>query len=111
MSTPELNEPESAGAKLPVSWGLFHKVLREMTSATREYVERTLKPLSERIAALEMIATNPPTLADAYKGTWQSTTHSRGDVVTMGGSLWLCFRATTTKPGAGDDWRLIVKRG
>ena len=37
--------------------------------------------------------------------------HQRGAVVTMGGSLWLCFRATTAKPGAGDDWRLIVKRG
>ena len=46
-----------------------------------------------------------------YKGIWQPGAYSRNAVVTMRGSLWLCFRETTTKPGAGDDWRLVVKAG
>jgi hypothetical protein len=91
------------------------RIMTLVGGATEELMEGMIV-MRERIKALEKAAeeqkANPPTLADAYRGVWQPGLHDRGAVVTMGGSLWLCFRATTTKPGSGgDDWKLIVKRG
>ncbi len=74
-----------------------------------ETVEKRLLELARKVHTLENAQTK--SLADDYRGVWQPGTHDRGAVVTMAGSLWLCFRTTTAKPGAGDDWRLIVKRG
>jgi hypothetical protein len=34
-----------------------------------------------------------------------------GDGVTWAGCYWICQKATNTKPGNGDAWRLAVKRG
>lgn len=36
--------------------------------------------------------------------------YQQGDVVTWGGSLWHCNKATTAKPGT-DDWTLAAKKG
>lgn len=38
-------------------------------------------------------------------------TYTAGDGVTFGGSFWIAQKNTETKPEAGDDWRLAVKRG
>jgi hypothetical protein len=38
-------------------------------------------------------------------------TYTAGDGVTFGGSFWIAQKDTETKPEAGDDWRLSVKRG
>jgi integrin beta 3 len=38
--------------------------------------------------------------------------YGAGDGVTFGGSFWIAQKATSTKPGIGnDDWRLAVKKG
>lgn len=37
--------------------------------------------------------------------------YERGDVVTFGGSAWHCQEKTTTKPGSGGGWKLMVKEG
>src|SRR6187200_1074277 len=37
--------------------------------------------------------------------------YAPGDLVTAGGSAWYCHAPTTTAPGAGPDWQLMVKRG
>jgi integrin beta 3 len=46
-------------------------------------------------------------------GVWRAErAHVRGDGVTHGGSWWIAQRATSAKPGEGnDDWRLSVKKG
>ena len=46
-----------------------------------------------------------------YRGVFQPGPHERGDVVTWGGSLWHCDKATEEKPGAGEGWTLMVKKG
>lgn len=39
-------------------------------------------------------------------------TYERGDMVTWGGSGWVCQKETRAKPGDGSsDWRLFVKKG
>ncbi len=37
--------------------------------------------------------------------------YEAGDVVTWAGSAWHCLKATDEKPGEGDAWQLMVKRG
>jgi hypothetical protein len=78
-------------------------------------VEDGLAPLRDRVAKLEKelaeMKANPPTLCSSYQGTWQPGGSKRGDVVTQDGSLWLAMSDTDAKPGGGDTWKLIVKRG
>jgi len=65
--------------------------------------------LERRVAELEGKAM---TFADAYRGVWRGdVAYKRGEIVTSGGSLWLATCDTNTKPGAGRDFRLIVKKG
>ena len=85
-------------------------------SNVREFVAQEVGPLVARLAAAEaelekLKAAPPPTLVDSYAGTWHPREHQRGNTVTWGGSLWLAMRDTTSKPGGGDDWKLVVKRG
>ena len=35
----------------------------------------------------------------------------RGDVVTWGNQSWVCRETTSTKPGEGSAWRLMVRKG
>ena len=37
--------------------------------------------------------------------------YERGDVVTWGNQSYVCREATTTKPGEGPAWRLMVRKG
>jgi hypothetical protein len=47
-----------------------------------------------------------------YKQIWQpDTVYSKGDFVTLGGSLWHANKETDQKPGNSDDWTLAVKKG
>ena len=48
-----------------------------------------------------------------HVGVWKDTQNYRwGHCVTDGGSTWHCERTgTNERPGTGDDWTLIVKRG
>lgn len=46
-----------------------------------------------------------------YRGVWkEAESYERGDMVTWGGSLWHCDKATAEKPGT-DDWTLAAKKG
>lgn len=64
-----------------------------------------VKQLLDRIKALEE---RPQAV---YRGVWSEGDYQKGDMVTQGGGLWHCQRATEAKPGADDSWRLAVKRG
>jgi hypothetical protein len=48
-----------------------------------------------------------------YKGVWKEShgMYNKGHTVTQSGSLWVCLKATDTKPGTSDDWQLAAKRG
>jgi hypothetical protein len=41
----------------------------------------------------------------------EGSEYKAGDAVTWGGSLWIAQKDTASKPDAGDEWRLSVKRG
>jgi hypothetical protein len=51
--------------------------------------------------------------AMVYKGVWKESNgaYKKGHTVTQSGSLWVCLKATDTKPGSSDDWQLAAKRG
>jgi hypothetical protein len=51
--------------------------------------------------------------AMVYKGVWKESNgaYKKGHTVTQSGSLWVCLKATETKPGSSDDWQLAAKRG
>ncbi|EPM43219.1 hypothetical protein [Pseudomonas syringae] len=48
-----------------------------------------------------------------YRGVFTGASHTPGDTVTWGGSLWHCDEPTSDKPGELDSkgWRLAVKKG
>lgn len=47
-----------------------------------------------------------------YKGIWKQGTYSKGDTVTIGGSLYHCNKETTdARPATSEDWTLCAKRG
>jgi hypothetical protein len=58
----------------------------------------------ERVASFKW-----PTMIyrDVFK---EGSEYQHGDVVTWGGSLWHCDKATSAKPGT-DDWTLACKKG
>lgn len=49
-----------------------------------------------------------PIYRNAFK---EGETYSPGDMVSWAGSVWHCAKATSAKPGDGDEWTLAVKRG
>lgn len=52
------------------------------------------------------------TLADAYRGVYVPGEHyQRGQLATWDGGLWLALEDSTAKPGTGDGWKLVTKRG
>lgn len=57
------------------------------------------------------VTRNVQTAAMIYRGVWKETDYARGDTVTQDGSTWHCERPTKGRPGMGDDWRLMTKRG
>lgn len=48
-----------------------------------------------------------------YRGVWSKSDphYVPGDVVTWGGSAWVCTGTNDVQPGNGDGWQLAVKRG
>lgn len=110
-----LIDVEETNPNAPVRLGLLMTIVKAIGPATLEAIDRAQKPLLDRIDALEKAAeqlkANPPTLIASYKGIWQPGGTKRGDVVTLDGSLWLAMADTDAKPGIGDTFRLIVKRG
>jgi len=71
-----------------------------------EALKPTLDGFKERLAQLE--ARND--FVD--RGTWkEGLVASKNHGCTHEGSFWIAQRATMSKPGTSDDWRLAVKRG
>jgi hypothetical protein len=71
--------------------------------------ERTVRFLLKRDAdEAEFDVTFPvPIYRDVFK---EGAAYERGDMVTWGGSLWHCDKATTDKPSP-DSWTLAAKKG
>ena len=79
-----------------------------MVDATKDLVARKLRPLEERIAALE--AERHKSLADAFQGPWlPRATYLRGALVQHGNAAWLAVEDTSAKPGEGEGWRLLLR--
>ncbi len=87
-----------------------------------QLVARAIAPLIEAIRSIEQAAlvriealekAGNQTLADSFKGTWQpGNSYERGSLVVWEGSLWIAMSGdTAAKPGSGDDFRLVTKRG
>ncbi len=85
--------------------GPFNAV--RFAAGLRDHIESVVRPLAERIAALE--AREAKSLADGYKGSWLPGRYERGALCSHAGSLWLCIEDGDGKPGGSPSWRLIVK--
>ncbi|MCE8052282.1 hypothetical protein HOP61_13305 [Halomonas daqingensis] len=74
---------------------------------TKAFTIKTLMSSGEEQA---QVFTLPVTV---YKGTYvESESYTKGDLVTWGGSVWHSeIEENTTKPGAGEEWKLAVKKG
>jgi hypothetical protein len=47
-----------------------------------------------------------------YRGGFvEGREYTPGDVVTRGGSMWVCVRGGSDRPGDTDAWQLAVRRG
>lgn len=46
-----------------------------------------------------------------YRGIWSDQQYTKGDATTWNGSLWHCEKPTKSKPGTGEDWKLVAKAG
>jgi hypothetical protein len=94
--------------------GRFRDVVEDAflkNKSARQQLERRIAEVENQVNELKA---DRPTLADAYKGTWQPSAfdaYERGAAVTFDGSLWLARSTTRTKPGTDDTWQMIVKRG
>jgi hypothetical protein len=81
---------------------------RAMVDATVGLIARKLKPLEQRIAALE--SERHKSLADAFQGPWlPRATYLRGALVQHAGGAWLALEDTDGKPGEAPGWRLLVR--
>ena len=70
--------------------------------------------LTELVARLEALesAAEKAVPGMNYRGVWKDGGYAPGDVVTFGGSMFHCNKATKDKPGEGStSWTLCVKRG
>lgn len=71
------------------------------------YITNADNKLAKRIEALEIRLEN---FRD--REAWrEGEAYYEMNLCTHDGSTWLCKRATTSKPGTDDSWRLIAKRG
>lgn len=86
---------------------LFLKGIDDRYAPAFEEIAGSLGALIERVGRIER------ELDDFdWKGVWDEGAHYvKRNSVSFGGSLWLCRKNTTSKPGSSDDWKLIVKRG
>ena len=85
---------------------MFHMLLMDI-GLVNELAKEKREALEARIKVLEARPT------PEYKGIWATgTSYAEGSMVTHGGSVWHCNRATTDKPGDGSAaWTLAVKHG
>jgi hypothetical protein len=113
----------------------------QMVDATRSFVRRALDPITQRVSALEtrvgalaMMRGTPGGRDEQslsklqslearlkaleerpqmhYAGVWkEGFEHKPGELCTHDGSMWYCWRPTTSRPGTDEAWQLCVKHG
>ena len=81
----------------------------EVKAAVEDAVAEAVPPVVKSTVD-EYVATRPQV---EYKQVWKdSEAYREGNLVTWAGSTWHCNAdGTKEKPGTGDGWTLIVKRG
>lgn len=88
-----------------------------MATAIGNVIRESLAELREQLASrIACAESNIALLQDRsnvrWAGTWSEHLHARaGELVTHSGSLFLCLRDSTGRPGRSEDFRLIVKAG
>ena len=82
--------------------------LEKFIDGLHEYLAREIKPLVDRIKALEAELIEARNLK--YCGTWRKAVYLKNNLVTDHGALWICERSTDRRPGDGDSgWKLVAK--
>lgn len=86
---------------------------RGLAPVLHEHTAAALAPLVKRLGELERRLAEAEKGGLRYRGVWAEKMRARvGDCTTYQGSLWICERGTTKRPGDGDSgWKLAVKRG
>jgi hypothetical protein len=97
-----MNELPPEVAKQTATIGDIAKMVPEIVAAG---MRDQLNALKVRVAELEA---RPHV---KYLGAWKQKTYSAGSLVSDGGSMWHCEKATDAQPGKSADWTLSVKRG
>ncbi len=128
MSWPPVYSKEQLAAKVSVKTLIrvmdgfleMKKVLLAKIDRGDKLVEERLRDLVEKSITFDgertlTIAGKQVRLAvPVYKGIWnRSCRYERGDLVTLGGSIWHCNAShpTDQEPGNGPVWTLSVKAG
>jgi hypothetical protein len=80
------------------------KLYESMGRVTAETIRNAIKPLEDRIAALESAPTE-------FKGIWtQGTKYAARSIISHDGSMWHANETTKDKPGTSASWTRCVKR-
>lgn len=81
--------------------------VEKMAEAVAQAIQMATAPLAARIAVLEA----RPVKGVEWAGVFtEDKIYQPGQLVTRGGSLWLCQRETAATPGYDPAfWKLIVK--
>ena len=91
-----------------------HAVGMQIVERVKQYVREATEPLETRIATLErdLQAERAKGLLH-YDGIWtEAKQYDAGALTTWNGSMWLCTKHTTARPGTDPSaWKLTAKRG
>ena len=84
-------------------------------------VEKPIASFSKRLQALEARIVQLESKSLHFVGTWSENERRAladkigsfgvGSLLVDKGGLWHARRVTSARPGTGDDWQLITKRG
>ncbi len=92
-----------------VSWQELDTVVDVITEGVADAFQ---KHVNARLALEQRIAELEARPLPKYLGTHQAGAHYEAhSMTTRSGSLWFATEDTTSTPGTGGAWRLIVKRG
>jgi hypothetical protein len=84
------------------------KTLKTTLDGIAMFVDKRVRPMEKRIAALEARLAQ-----QRYVGTWsQGAEYKSGNSISHGGCVWVALEDTSAKPGtANNGWVLAVKKG
>lgn len=84
------------------------KLIDAVVKGAKDYIDKALDEFNGRIKAIEK-----DNRELKFMGVHQrAIDYQRNNLLTHDGSLWIALKDNPSgKPGTGDDWQLVAKRG